>query len=335
MVSSKSDADQFKTALANLAKQDWVRRTERRVWPQFVFHYTDIRNAIKVLNSGCLYSRKYLEDTGQLVVSSGSPMVLAGTDTTIKDCVRLYFRPKTPTQYHTEGVRSKSTLSASMFPDAHCPVPIFFLFNALEILTRSDSWFSNGNLGTNRAKIFSTAAELEGLPWQQIYHTGWIDYSQSGGHSIIFHRHAEVIVPRKMDLNALRYIYCRSEAERETLLHLLPPHLANRYQGKIVATTRSTLFERKHTFIEKARLYSTSADFHFSPETKSPGPFSLQVNFRVASRQRHLKVDDFTLEKSYIFRVKFPISASNYTVQVFLDGHPIYANTYEEANIPF
>lgn len=110
MTSLKPDANQIESVLNNLAGQDWVKRTERRWWPKFVFHYTDIRNAAGILQDGYLYSRKHLEGSDKLIVSSGSPSVLASTGTDIKDCVRLYFRPKTPTQYYAEGICSQATI---------------------------------------------------------------------------------------------------------------------------------------------------------------------------------------------------------------------------------
>ncbi len=333
MASLKPDADQIKIVLDYLAKQDWIRRTERSWWPQFVFHYTDIRNAVQILREGYLYSRKHLEDSDKLVVSSGSPSVLAGTDIAIKDCVRLYFRPKTPTQYYAEGICSQVTLSRSRFPEAHCPVPVFFLFDSATVLARSDCRFSDGNLASSQAQVLSTAKDLDQLPWRKIYHTGWIDYSQPGNSDIVFRRHAEIVVPRRLDLGALRYIYCRSDAEREALLHLLPPDLRNRYQDKVVASARSGLFYRRQTFVETARLSSGAAYFHFSPETKSPGPFRLRVEVEIASARYSHDIENFTLGESYTLRVSIPAAA--YTIRLFLDDHLAYANTYEEMEIPF
>jgi len=285
------------------------------------------------LQEGYLYSRKYLEDSNRLVVSSGSSIVLTGTNTAIKDCVRLYFRPKTPTQFYAEGIQSRLTLSKSKFPDAHCPVPVFFLFDSAEILARDNCYFSNGNLGSQKAQILSRADELELLPWKKIYHIGWIDHSQAEESDIVFRRQAEVVVPRRLDLNALCYIYCRSDAERETLLHLLPTDLRNRYQGKIIATSRSDLFYRKHTFIETVRLSSKAAYVQFSPETKSPGPFRLRVDFETASRRRYMEAENFELGLNYKETILLP--APNYTISLSLDGHLAYANTYEETEIPF
>ncbi|WP_420629291.1 DarT ssDNA thymidine ADP-ribosyltransferase family protein [Candidatus Leptofilum sp.] len=123
----KKDANQIKSFLKNLSEQEWIYRSERRWWPSFVFHYTDILNAAKILNSGAIFSRQEAEKRGVLSVSSGSSAVLAGTNPHVQSCVRFYFRPQTPTQFHVEGIRSDRVLSKSRYPDAHCPVPVFFL----------------------------------------------------------------------------------------------------------------------------------------------------------------------------------------------------------------
>ena len=165
MAALKPDSDQIRNVLRALAQKDWIKRSERRWWPYCVLHYTDIRNAVDILKEGYIYSRTHAEESGRLQVSSGSSAVLDGTSSDVKSCVRLYFRPKTPTQYYAEGIYSRASLSRSNYPDAHCPVPVFFLFDSTQILTRQDSRFSDGNLGASRSRIFSTTNDLESLPW--------------------------------------------------------------------------------------------------------------------------------------------------------------------------
>jgi len=331
----KPDAEQIRNVLNNLSRKNWIRSTDRRWWPQFLFHYTDIRNAAKILRSGFLYSRKYLGRMRYPIVSSGSPQVLARTREEIRDCVRLYFRPLTPTQYHAEGIRSEISLEKSKFPNAHCPVPVFLLFDSYEILSDRNCQFSDGNLGSPRATTFSSATDLEELPWQQIYHNSWIDFTQPGSRNIIFHRHAEVVIPRQLDLGRLRYIYCRSEAERETLLHSLTPDLLQLYRNKIVATTRYTLFYRQHTFVEKAQMSPEQVFFYFSPETKSPGPFHLRVEFKTP-KYESLVVEDneFVIESPHKYKLPLPFSSSAYSIRLFLDGNLTYANSYEKVASP-
>ncbi|HHY57628.1 MAG TPA: DUF4433 domain-containing protein, partial [Chloroflexi bacterium] len=194
--------------LQRLARQTWVRDTECHWWPQFAFHYTDIRNAVSILQDGQLYSRLQAEGQGKMAVSSGSHEVLAGTDVNILDCVRLYFRPKTPTQFWAEGVHSQSSLSQSKFPDAHCPVPVFLLFDLATVLGLPDSLFSDRGLGARNYRLGSTLADLQSLPWRQIYHNTWIDWSDpESAHQVIACRNAEIVVPRQLNLSALKYIY--------------------------------------------------------------------------------------------------------------------------------
>jgi hypothetical protein len=338
MVVLKPDADQIRSFLKDLANQDWLKRSERRVWPLFVYHYTDISNAVQILHEGCVYSRRQIQSRGKDIVDSASSGVLASTRDLVKDCVRFYFRPKTPTQYHAEGIYSKTKLAVSKFPDAHCPVPIFFLFDSAAILTRSDSSFSDGCLGSPHARILSTAAELEQLPWAGIYHNSWFYPSSVEGSDIVFRRNAEVIVPKTVDLGALRYVYCRSEAEKETLLHLLTPGLRQQYGRKIVATQRSEHYFRRQTFIQTARLNSVSIRLHFSPETQSPGPFHARVQVNTGFGQRSLENTNFNLaalgeSRIWVLTLRPPVS--NYEILIFLDGYLAYANGHHEADLPF
>jgi hypothetical protein len=330
MVSLKPDADEIARFLKQLAEQDWVKRSERRPWPQFLFHYTHILNAVSILTEGQLLSRQGTEERQKLSVSSGSSAVLAATDSDVKSCVRLYFRPQTPTQFNVEGVKSTATLAQSRFPDAHCPVPVFILFDSAQLLSRSDCWFSDGNLGSSKAERLSTAADLAALPWDRIYHVGQFDPQKE---DITFRRSAEVAIEGTLDLDSLGYIYCRSEAEKETLLHLLPPDVRRKYRNRIVATSRANLFFRRHTFVENARLFANRAEFDFLPETASPGPFRIVVKVLVDSRAHVWKRTDFVANCN--LAVPFSRSLETYDIEVKLDGHLVYANKFEEISVPF
>jgi len=331
----KHDADRIRAVLENLSQTDWIRRSERRWWPRLLFHYTDIQNAVRILSSGYLYSRQHLEDERLLAVSSGSNEVLAGTHPNIKNYVRLYFRPKTPTQYHAEGVKSSRTLSTSRFPDAHCPVPVFFLFDSAEILSREDSWFSDRGLASRHYEIMSTAQDLANLDWRKIYHTGPYDRSKSEEADIASRRLAEVIVHSRLELASLKWIYCRSEAEKDTLLHLLTDAMRPLYERKTVATTRSDLYFRQHTFLESVRMDSEAAYLSFSPDTQSLGPFRLQAIIRSDDDTRQYTEDAFTFQKGE-FRWKIRTGFDDYEFELRLDEHVLYQNRHIEVDdIPF
>ena len=145
-----------------------------------------------------------------------------------KDCVRLYFHPRTPTQHQVEGFRPAGGLGSL---GKHMPVPIFLLFDAKEILTRKTTRFSTGNLSQN-PPVGEDAAFFESIPFEKIYHDSWMREEEKS--EIKFHRHAEIIVSHELDLDGLRRIWCRSEAEYQTLLHLLPRQLAKKFRGSFM-----------------------------------------------------------------------------------------------------
>lgn len=334
MPTRKLDSEQIKIFLNQLSEKNWVKGTEKRWWPKFVFHYTDIANAISILRDGCIYSRQHAERSGKLVTSSGSSSILASTNSEIKDCVRLYFRPKTPTQYNAEGIQSKISLAKSQFSDAHCPIPIFFLFDSSDILTRNDSWFSDGGLGSNKAnKNLRTSDELQSLPWKKIYHLGSYNRNKPSQNDITFRRNAEIVVPKKLELDSLKYIYCRSEAEKETLLYLLPQTVRNKFQNKIVATSRSNLYFRRHTFIQSVRLTTRTIDLNFSPESQSPGPFHLRIEVLFNNQKIIFDREVQKLNKRRTFM--FKPEALDYKITVRIDDYLTYANSFQEYDIPF
>ena len=331
MIKRKADAKQIEEFLTSLGKQDWIAGEERQWWPKFLFHYTDIRNVEGILCDGYLYSRSEAEHRGILSVSSGDPNILGETDSRVKDHARLYFRPKTPTQYHAEGIKSKEVLEHDTYPQAHCPVPVFLLFDAVKVLTLADCQFSEGSLryyGKEDSKLYSTARELSALPWKEIYHNTW---HSRGKRLIVFHKNAEAIVPRRLSLDSLRYIVCRTQAEKETLLALLPPRESAEYQSMITATQRASLFYRRHTFVRIARLFEDRIVIEFSPDTRSPGPFHISIEVRAGRRPLKRLRDGFMANSR--LALELPRKCPCYRVEVRLDDHLAYAGHYED--IPF
>lgn len=103
----------WSTRLGNL---DW--------WPRFVYHFTDVQNAVEILRSGYLYSRTEAANRGLMLSDNASPQVIQPTTPAHFDFVRFYFRPRTPTQFQNEGIRPQPQRPLG---GAHCPIPIFFV----------------------------------------------------------------------------------------------------------------------------------------------------------------------------------------------------------------
>jgi hypothetical protein len=176
--------------------------------------------------------------------------------------------------------------------------------------------------------VGDSAAEFVKLPFQKIYHNTWFEPDQRD--EIVACRHAEVIVPRHLDLDALKYVWCRSQAEKTTLLHLLRPDVRTMWADKIYQGSKYDLFFNSWTFIERADLTSSAMTFFFNPNTKTPGPFLLRVSVTVAESTAAFVHEDSTFAASGKLQLHFKRNRPRYTVEVALDGSLAYRNEFIE-----
>lgn len=249
---------------------------DREWWPRYVFHFTDLHNAVSILRGGAVHSRAKASELGLLRTDAASQAVIAQTTPAHLQYVRLYFRPRTPTQFRNEGIRPVS----QRWQGAHCPVPVFFCFDTLDLLTREDTEVSTGNMGSSHVQHGPAGEILRQIPFKHVFHDG--RWAPDEADAIKFHRHAEVLVPGSLALHpALRMVACRSAAERTTLLHLLGVPFRARWE-RLVRLGYDGLFERKWTFVESVGTIGDAVEFRFNPSTLTPGPF--QVGFVLQDR---------------------------------------------------
>ena len=253
-------AKKVEAFLNNLKNAEWLGDS-RRWWPGFVYHSTNVRNAVPILKLGALFSRNEASRLRVMVTDNASPQVISQTSVRWKDYVRFHFRPRTPTQYHNEGFRPSSHYGLG----AYCPMPVYFLFDSQSILTRLDIQFSNGNLASSSSQVFSTIEELNQMPFTDIYHDGPIMGDENRIQQVTSRRQAEAIVPNPLDLDSLKFIVCRSEAERETLLHLLTSRSRDRWQNKIVLENdKSNIFTKDWVYVKSVELERSSITFYLN-----------------------------------------------------------------------
>ena len=255
---------------------------------------------------------------------NASQAVIQHTGVRWKDSVRLYFRPRTPTQINNEGIRPAREKSL----DSHCPVPVFLLFDSLDVLTRQSTLFSDRSLAKHGVRVGGSAAEFLKLPFQKIYHNTWFEPDERD--EIVACRHAEVIVPRHLDLDALKYVWCRSQAEKTTLLHLLRPGVRAMWADRIYQGNKYDLFFNSWTFVERADLSSSDMVFFFNPSTKTPGPFLLRVRVKVADLSDPIVHEDNAFMASGRLQLLFKRNRSRYTVEVTLDESLAYQSEFVE-----
>ena len=200
----------------------------RNWWPRYFYHFTDIRNALSIIEKGWIYARHKAAEDDLMHSDNASRSVLLASSSEIKDYARLYFRPKTPTQYHNEGYKPESIRKPDI--NASCPVPVFFFLDAEKVLCMDGVKFSETTCaGTNDLNLLSGVEDYSKLPFEKIYHEG--AFSAEIRDDIIRHRQAEVVRADGICIKeCLKGIVCRSPAEKQMLLYLLGTQYPDKFK---------------------------------------------------------------------------------------------------------
>lgn len=241
---------------------------------QFVYHHTDVRNAAAILNGGWLYSRQQVAELGLGHVDAASAQVLANTSAAHKDFVRLYFYPKTPTQWNCEGIRPSTHLTDLK---AHCPVPVFFLFDFVDLLGQDGVCFSNGNMAKAGVEWDDTEDFFDAIPFKWVYHRSSLHGLDRD--TVVFHRNAEVLVPKQLSTSEIKTIRCRSHAERLTLLHLLNPEVRQELEARI-KVAGALFYNRKWAFVESVTVTPTKVHLAIHPPEWCNDPIPVHVKYK-------------------------------------------------------
>jgi hypothetical protein len=213
-------------------------------WPRHLFHHAPLENALAILRSGQLLSRndsagRRSRDIAGAGVIDSSPRA--------HQYARLYFRPRTPTQYHIEGIRRLGECAYG--ENAHAPVLIMFVFEARAVLASEGVHFSDCNMQTGAIEG-RTEAYFSDIPFKKVYHEGGL----GGDMSIIRHRCAEVLARSPLNIfDAIARVYCRSDAERVTLLQALGSD-ASKWHKLIWVSDDLKVFERRYAFVESVSI---------------------------------------------------------------------------------
>ncbi len=229
-------------------------------WTKFAFHYTDISNALSILQSETLYSRLYVQEEHLMKNDNASYQVIDMTASNAQSYVRFYFRPLTPTQYYNEGYKHPQ-LRYCNDPNANVPVPVFFAFNLEKLMNDPKVRFSGLSQAGHGSIMRAGEEEFAKLPFDKIYSDGYAD------DEIIKYRHAELLYPNSYSIsNSLEAILCRNEFEQSMLLSLLRKtneKMFYKYKP-LIKVCREKMFEKNGLFIQDIRLSGKTISFSFA-----------------------------------------------------------------------
>ena len=296
----------------------------QRWWNKFLFHFTDISNAVSILNSNKLYSRNKALQLGLMHNDNADDDVIDNTGLNTKEYVRFYFGALTPTQYHNEGFKPKKKIHNN----AHCPVPVFLLFDFVKLLGREDSHFSTGNMAAQGVEVFNDIKDLDKLEFDYIYHRG-STYHEPNPNHITYCRHAEVLIPNELNIDdCLKYVVVRSEAEKQTLLCGLDVMTKEKFKDKI-RVKKNGLFYADRFYIENIMHERDIFRIIFSKPTADKFDFTFKVTDRHSGLSYIKDIPQISLEsKGAIFKIKPEFVSSNLSLQIAIDGHLAYENDF-------
>lgn len=324
----KVGCEKISKHIQSLIEQHWLTDSQK-FWPRFLFHFSDITNAVKILKDGRLFSRALLQKKEGLKKDIASSEIIERTNPKWKEFVRLYFRPRSPMLYCIEGVRPPESFEYN----AHCPVPIYFVFDAEKILSLQSTCFSNGNLSYEDVQTGDTVDFYLSLPFNIIYHDASLSHlAKDERKPYKFHRHAEVIIPESLELTYLKFVVCRSRAEFETLINLLPTEASNKWRNKIGIAKRDWFFYCLWLFVENVFLDDSFINFNFSLPAQIQHTYHARCDIEdFATGIRHTwQSSDFKAVKNLRVDLKNLGHPQHYKVSFYLDQHLVYQNIFKK-----
>lgn len=303
-VGEKREAALFRRAITDLRHEPWLGA--RYWWTYFLFYCADLEDVSTILSDGRLRSMSAI--TGR-------------RRSRWDDTVRLYFRPRTPEMWSSEGIRPKSQRR-----NGTIGLPIYLLFDLEGILCRQESRFTDGDpTATNRT--FAKASQFAQLPFELIYHDSFVYADQRD--EIMQSRRAQVIVPDQLGLEMLQYIWCRSRAEYETLRSLLPADVWRKWRDKITVRTDYTLFHRRWTYVEDTLLTAESVQFQFHTAAQEVDrQFSARLTILSDDQRYEWTEAQFQAQDEWIFDLPQPLT--HYTVRLELDDTTAYQGEFRQ-----
>lgn len=314
--------------------QEWEHKLSgpvyphREKWPSHLFHHAPLENAVSILNSGTILSRN---DSSRLRTRDVAAAGVIDYSIRAHSFVRLYFRPRTPTQYHVEGVQKAGDNPYG--ENVHAPVLMMFVLDSRSVLSSDGVFFSDANMQSGAIEN-SSETFFRTIPFDKVYHEG----GTRSDRSIISRRCAEVLVPSPLSLDdKLRWVYCRSEAERATLLQALSAS-ASRWERKIRVSDDLKVFEKRFTFVEKVSLINEGVIFRLNPRADLR-LISVSLEVRDATGGMCVRMNNAEIPasppKAAAWQVKAKLTPGLYRVIIRLEGHEAYNCTLMLDELPF
>lgn len=180
-------------------------------------HGADIKTVAKILESGYLCSRHYLQENNIEFTDAANQNVIDNTDEIIKKHTRFYYYPKTPTLYRM------------------CQqYKICLLIFKWNLVKNYECFFSDGNNASKYTKMYKFE-ELDDSPnlisWKEIFERGsFNNQDEKINYEVKRRRNAEMLSAEKISLDYLDKIIFKSDGDKNDLLNLISSTEKSKYE---------------------------------------------------------------------------------------------------------
>jgi hypothetical protein len=172
------------------------------------------------------------------------------------------------------------------------------------------------------------------IDFAKVFHEG----STGGDRSITHCRCAEVLVPSPMQIaDNLTSVYCRSEAERMTLLNELRPNEKRRWRDFVQVSDDLRVFEKQYTFVERVSLQSDGVVFRLHPVAQ---PVSVRIEVWTSRGQAIYDqswpaLPAIPTDGSSSWRAPVQLVNGVYRIRISLEGCRAFESLLLLGDIPF
>jgi hypothetical protein len=309
-------------------------RSYRDKWPSRLFHHAPLENAANILTSGRLLSRTGVQNLGVKDVAS---QAVVQNNSAAHGFGRMYFRPRTPTQFHIEGVRKDAECFNNELT-AHAPILVMLVFSARSVLSLEGTNFSTGNMQSSWTTYGPTFEDFQQIDFQKVYHEG----GTSGDHSIVTARCAEVLVSSPLPLQGnLQFILCRSQAERQTLLYALGAN-SEQWVNFVRVSDDIQVFQKEYCYVEEASISTRGVTLRLHPRADD-APILVQVEaVRASTGHKAAQFGPAPLravpgggKTQWLVEGTAALRPGDYDVRIWLEGHLAFASRLSIVPAPF
>lgn len=304
-------------------------RNYRAQWPSRLFHHAPLENIAEILASAHLLSRN--DSDAVRPVDVADQTVLANRTRAHAFC-RFYFRPRTPTQFHIEGIRKPGEYYNGV---THSPTLGMLIFDSTSVLRADGVRFSNGNMQSFGTTDGDDEEFFNQIDFSKVYHEGGIN----GDYTIINVRCAEVLAPSPMDISGtLQAVICRSHAERAFLIDMMRGR-ADHWHPRIRVSDDLRVFEKRYTFIERVSLDQGGLLFSMSPR---PDGADVVVRVRVEAENGTAPITfgpsplkPLPPHAKQLWRIRGDLAPGYYRAQIWLEDCLAFSGALIQDDLPF